>query len=38
MAAGSHFDFDNDHIESKINGNRTLNKMMLVWRKLVKQF
>jgi hypothetical protein len=38
MAAGGHFDFDNDHNTSIINGNSTLNKMMLVWRKSVKRF
>jgi hypothetical protein len=38
MAAGSHLDFDNDRNVSRINGNRTLNKMTLDWRKSVKRF
>jgi hypothetical protein len=38
MATVGHLDFDKDCNVSRINGNPTLNKMMPVWHKSVKQF
>jgi hypothetical protein len=38
MAVGGHLLFDNNHSETRIKGIPTLNKMMLVWYKVVKRF